>query len=134
FAEHAHGRDGVRDRRMPESGGLREDEDPRRVRRRRLGPRRALVARAEDRGDEQDQERALSHRPFKYSPSGQSSETGWSGPAPWRAAIGKDRPASTEAEKTIFWKRSAETRPEQEQVRSQPPGETSFIASRLMSL
>ena len=64
--------------------------------------------------------RRKSQRPFRYSPSGQSSETGWSGPAPCRAASANGTRASTLAEKTIFWKRSASTRPEHEQVRSQP--------------
>ncbi len=76
----------------------------------------------------------VSQRPFRYSPSGQSSETGWSAPAPCRAASANGARASTEAEKTIFWKRSASTRPEHEQVRSHPPGATSAMARRLMSL
>ena len=53
-------------------------------------------------------------------------------PAARRSRTG--RPASRLAENTIFWKRSASTRPEHEHVSSQPPGATSAIATRLTSL
>ena len=74
-AEKSHGGDGIGDRRVAEARGLREHEDARAARG-RFGPGRAITRGAERRREKQHQERAAIHRPFKYSPSGQSSETG----------------------------------------------------------
>src|SRR5688500_4902754 len=75
-----------------------------------------------------------SSSPLRYSPSGNSSATGWSAAAPKRSMIFASAPASNAAPATIDWNSSAETPPEQEKVASSPPGASSFKASRLTSL
>jgi len=71
---------------------------------------------------------------LRYSPSGKWIETGWSRPGPRWARICISALASAAAPATIFWKRSGPTAPEHENVSRWPPGASSFMAHRLMSL
>ena len=72
--------------------------------------------------------------PFRYSPSGNASATGWSADAPKRPITCASTFASSAAPATILRNRSASTPPEQENVASSPPGASSLSASRLTSL
>src|SRR5512143_1285308 len=115
---------------MAKARGSRKDENP-------AGRLRGLRRREEQ--PQSQGRRAFhilleSHRPLRYSPSGHSSETGWSAPAPCLATSEKEAPASSAAEKRILPKRPGSTCPEQEHVRRNPPGRTRLIASRLTSL
>src|SRR5688572_25024939 len=94
-----------------------------------------VSAEEEQRRDENPDHRLLnSSNPLRYSPSGNSSATGWSAAAEKRSMIFASAPASSAAPATIDWNSSADTPPEQEKVASRPPGASSLSASRLMSL
>src|SRR5512139_3569702 len=73
-------------------------------------------------------------RPLRYSPSGKWMLAGWSAEAARCPSITRSALASAAAPATIFWKSSEPMAPEQEKVSSLPPGASSFIAHRLMSL
>src|SRR5262249_13180501 len=78
--------------------------------------------------------RRSSNSPFRYSPSGNSTSTGWSGADQRRSRSSTDARASAAAPATIFWKSSGETPPEHENVASSPPGRSRRRAFMLMSL